>query len=139
MEGEEKTGAAEILTPGQVGAQPDCGRQALRTGTAGSQDESPGGAIHKQRPYRVSASVAGWGDETPIRRLAFPGGTLRFGAADSQGESRCSESTGKIAYATLPAIEGWVADVAAGYEIDYVFGYVGGVVADAFEIFCYQD
>jgi len=92
VEGAEKTGAAEILTPEQAGAQPDCGRQALR-----------------------------------------------FGAADSQGESRCSESTGKIAYATLPAIEGWVADVAAGYEIDYVFGYVGGVVADAFEIFCYQD
>jgi hypothetical protein len=32
-----------------------------------------------------------------------------------------------------------VADVAAGYEIDYVFGYVSSVVADAFEIFGYQD
>jgi hypothetical protein len=32
-----------------------------------------------------------------------------------------------------------VANVAAGYEVDYVFGYVGGVVADAFEIFGYED
>src|SRR5271169_2299647 len=40
---------------------------------------------------------------------------------------------------TLPAIEGRVADVAAGYEIDYVFGDVGGVVADAFQIFGYED
>jgi hypothetical protein len=42
------------------------------------------------------------------------------------------ESTGKIAYATLTSIEGWVADVAASYEVDYIFGNIGGVVADAF-------
>ena len=32
-----------------------------------------------------------------------------------------------------------MADVAAGYEVDYVFGDVGGVVADAFEIFGDED
>jgi hypothetical protein len=49
--------------------------------------------------------------------------------------------TGEIAYAAvlLTAIQGWVADVAAGYEIDYVFGDVGRVVADAFQIFCDQN
>jgi len=46
-----------------------------------------------------------------------------------------SPSCAGQAYATLAAVEGWVAHVAAGYEIDYVFGYVGGVVADAFQIF----
>ena len=30
---------------------------ALRTGAAGSQDESPCRAIHKQRPYRVKSIV----------------------------------------------------------------------------------
>src|SRR5271169_3569033 len=39
----------------------------------------------------------------------------------------------------LPAVEGWVADVAACYEIDYVFGDVGGVVAYAFQVLGYQD
>ncbi len=39
----------------------------------------------------------------------------------------------------LPAVEGRVADVAACYEIDYVFGYVCGVVADAFEILGDED
>jgi hypothetical protein len=32
-----------------------------------------------------------------------------------------------------------VADVAAGYEVDYIFGDVDGVVADAFEIFGDED
>jgi hypothetical protein len=31
---------------------------ALRFGTAESQDASPCGAIHKQRPYRVGSGVA---------------------------------------------------------------------------------
>ena len=50
-------------------------------------------------------------------------------------------SAGKIAYGTvlLTAIQSRVADVAAGYEIDYVFRYVGRVVADTFQIFCDQD
>src|SRR5689334_6439658 len=39
----------------------------------------------------------------------------------------------------LAAVEGGVADVAAGDEIDDVFGDVGGVVADAFEIFGNHD
>jgi hypothetical protein len=36
----------------------------------------------------------------------------------------------------LAAIEGGVADVAAGDEVDYIFGDIGGVVSDAFEVFC---
>jgi len=32
------------------GAQPACGRQALRSHTMGFEDESPRKAIHKQRP-----------------------------------------------------------------------------------------
>src|SRR5271154_6459438 len=47
-----------MLTPWQAGARPACGRQALRPGAAGSQDESPCRAIHKQRPYRVLVSAA---------------------------------------------------------------------------------
>ena len=39
----------------------------------------------------------------------------------------------------LAAVQGRVADVAAGYEVDYVFGDVGGVVADAFEVFGDED
>ena len=39
----------------------------------------------------------------------------------------------------LTSIEGGVADVAASYEVDYVFGDVGGVVADAFEILGDED
>ena len=32
-----------------------------------------------------------------------------------------------------------MADVAAGHEVDYIFGDVDGVVTDAFEIFCDED
>ena len=39
----------------------------------------------------------------------------------------------------LAAVQGWVADVAAGYEVDHVFGDVGGVVADALQVAGYKD
>jgi len=56
----------KILTAVRVGRNPESGVRvgygadivaswgaALRTGTAGSQDESRCRAIHKQRPYRI--------------------------------------------------------------------------------------
>ena len=39
----------------------------------------------------------------------------------------------------LAAVEGGMADVAAGDEVDYVLGDVGGVVADAFEVLRDED
>ena len=36
--------------------------------------------------------------------------------------------------AGLAAVQGWVPYVAAGHEVDYVLGYVGGVIADALQI-----
>src|ERR1700691_887348 len=54
-----------------------------------------------------------------------------------------AKRTGKSACATtsrgLAAVEGGVADVAAGDEVDDVFGDVDGVVADALEIFGDED
>src|SRR5271170_2319337 len=44
-------GTAGMWKSWRAGARPACGRQALRSRTAGSQDESRCGAIHKQRPY----------------------------------------------------------------------------------------
>ena len=39
----------------------------------------------------------------------------------------------------LAAVYCGVADVLALDDVDYVFGYVGGVVPDAFEILGYED
>jgi hypothetical protein len=39
----------------------------------------------------------------------------------------------------IAAVEGGVADVAAGDEVDHVLGDVGGVIADALEIFGHED
>jgi len=73
---------------------------ALRFRTAGSQDESPGRAIHKQRPYKFNGKeparrpstlpLAGSQDE-PARRLACDSdydGFLVFaeGAAEGVGD-----------------------------------------------------
>ena len=75
-------------------------------------------------------------DDDACRIVRKPESTARSGCATVENyAARRPRRTGEIAYATLTSIEGGVADVAAGYEIDYVFGYVGGVVADAFEIF----
>src|SRR5690348_2717010 len=74
----------------------------------------------------------GWRPErSPLRATAkantTPAGETPF---DKLRTSRRYEKTERLA-----AVEGGVADVAAGDEVDDVFGDVGGVVADAFEIF----
>src|SRR5271168_4269637 len=72
-------GAAAMLRSWRAGARPACGRRALRSRTAGSQDESRCGAIHKQRPYlavRADRDLLGfillggtWGGAGRGRRL----------------------------------------------------------------------
>jgi hypothetical protein len=78
----------------------------LRTGAAGSQDESHCGAIHKVE--RKSTGKIACATKAPAKRMnRAVGPTLRTGAAGSQDESRCGaihkverKSTGRIAYAT---------------------------------------
>ena len=46
------------------------------------------------------------------------------------GGTNCSRRRPSREDEELATIYGWVADVLALDDIDYVFGYVGGVVAD---------
>ena len=64
---------------------------ALRTGAAGSQDESPCRAIHKQRLWRVSP-ISWW--NSPIGRLAFPG-----------NQFNCEEPAGRRRYEWRPSAQ----------------------------------
>jgi hypothetical protein len=109
------------------------------------------------RALEFTSAVKGYKGETPVSivpgRFPLGGvGGLKLGlrerarqranakaAIRENGEPRNGNvNTMPIWRSAVPglaAVQGWVADVAAGYEVDYVFGDICRVVADAFEIF----
>jgi hypothetical protein len=74
--------------------------------------------------------------------------STRTRRASDDGSGNMSRTSGrKSAQANLAApagdsstaVHGWVTDVLALDDVDYVFGDVGGVVADALEVFGDED
>ena len=65
------------------------------------------------------------------------GGTMYRAPTGGEARNQAGERLGKRL--GLAAVDRWVADVLALDDVDYVLRDVGGVVADAFEIFGYED